>query len=192
MILADHQIKALCEKPERAMIFPFVPCQVRYDGLSEDGHVISYGLTSYGYDARLSSEFKVVDRNFRGTIDPKNLDPSVFLTFTADRYLELPPNGFVLGRTLERFVMPPDVVAVCYAKSTYARCGIVVGVTPIEPGWEGYVTLEFSNTSSAWARIYVGEGICQFQFHRGEPCTVTYADRDGKYQNQVGVVLPRM
>jgi dCTP deaminase len=157
------------------------------------GSLISYGVSSYGYDARLADEFKVFTPAGGPVIDPKAFDPAHFEAVTATDHLDIPPHGFVLGRTVERFKIPRNVMAICFAKSTYARCGIVVGVTPIEPEFEGTVTLEFSNTTDKPARIYVGEGICQFVFLTAdEPCATSYADRKGKYQGQTGVTLARV
>lgn len=186
-ILSDTQIILAAEA---GMITPFTSTQVR----ERDGEpILSYGLSSYGYDARLADEFKVFTGNGEGIVDPKGMDPQHFTTIAGHGSVIIPPHGFALGRTVERFKIPRDVLAICYAKSTYARCGIVVGVTPLEPEWEGFVTLEFSNTTSRPARIYANEGICQFVFLQGTwPCVTSYADRGGKYQNQTGVVLARV
>jgi dCTP deaminase len=167
------------------MIEPFVEAQV---GVG----VISWGLSSYGYDARLAREFKVFT-NVHGTIvDPVDFCPSGFVEKEGDSCL-IPPNSFVLGRTVEYFRIPRDVMAICLGKSTYARCGVIVNVTPLEPGWEGHVTLEFSNTTPLPVRIHALQGVCQFLFFRGEePCEVSYADRKGKYMKQTGVTLPRL
>jgi len=167
------------------MIEPFVEAQKR-DGC------ISYGLSSYGYDARVADEFKIFT-NVNGTVvDPKNFDPDCFVDRKTDVCV-IPPNSFALARTVEKFRIPRDVLTVCLGKSTYARCGIIVNVTPLEPEWEGYVTLEFSNTTPLPARIYANEGACQFLFFKGDlPCEVSYAMRKGKYMDQTGVVVPRL
>jgi dCTP deaminase len=167
------------------MIEPFVDRQKR-DGC------ISYGLSSYGYDARVADEFKIFTNVHSAVVDPKNFSPDSFV----DRKTEIcviPPNSFALARTVEYFRVPKDILVICLGKSTYARCGIIVNVTPLEPGWEGHVTLEFSNTTPLPARIYANEGACQFLFLKGnEPCEVTYADRAGKYMGQRGVTLPKI
>ena len=170
---------------EHGMIEPFEPGQFR------DG-VISYGLSSYGYDARVSDEFKIFTNVDNAIVDPKNFAANSFV----DRKLPVcivPPNSFVLARTVEYFRVPRDVLVICLGKATYARCGIIVNVTPLEPGWEGHVTLEFSNTTPLPAKVYANEGACQFLFFKGdEPCLVSYADRAGKYMRQRGVTLPRL
>ena len=173
----------MCEEHE--MIAPFETGQVR------EG-VISYGLSSYGYDIRVAPEFKVFTNVHNVVVDPKAFDERSFVDVNAD-YCIIPPNSFALARTLEYFRIPRDVLAICVGKSTYARCGIVVNVTPLEPAWEGYLTLEISNTTPLPAKIYGGEGIAQLLFLEGdEEPTVAYADRKGKYQGQVGVTPPRM
>jgi dCTP deaminase len=168
---------------EQGMIEPFEPHQVR------DG-VISYGLSSYGYDIRVANEFKVFT-NVRSTlVDPKRFDEDAFVT-VREATCTIPPNSFALARTVEYFRIPRDVLTLCVGKSTYARCGIIVNVTPFEPEWEGYVTLEISNTTPLPARIYANEGIAQVLFFRADDvCRVSYADRSGKYQKQQGIVLP--
>lgn len=190
MILADHEIRALAQG---GMITPFHDAQRGKD-------IISYGLSSFGYDARVDRQFKVFTRyevvpdNFGGNIviDPKNFNNCIFTEHEGD-FCIIPPNGFVLARTMETFDIPRDVLAVCMGKSTYARCGIVTGCTPLEPEWRGMVTLEFSNTTPLPAKIYAGEGACQFLFFKGEgPCEVSYKDRKGKYQDQTEVTLPRI
>jgi dCTP deaminase len=171
------------------MIDPFEPGQV---STVNGQKVISYGLSSYGYDARLAPEFKVFTNVHSAVVDPKNFNPKSFVE-TAGDYCIIPPNSFILGRTVERFVIPRNVAVVCLGKSTYARCGLVVGVTPLEPEWEGYVTLEISNTTPLPAKVYANEGIAQFLFFQGdEPCHISYGDRKGKYQNQTGIVLPKL
>ena len=170
---------------ERRMIEPFHEKQVR------EG-VISYGLSSYGYDARIADEFKIFTNINHTIVDPKDFDPRSFVDFKGDQCI-IPPNSFALARTVERFRIPRDVIVVCVGKSTYARCGIIVNVTPFEPEWEGIVTLEVSNTTPLPARIYAGEGIAQFLFFEGdEPCETSYADKKGKYQAQQGLTLPRL
>ena len=153
---------------------------------------ISYGLSSYGYDARVAPEFKIFTNVDSAVVDPKNFSPASFVDRTTDVCV-IPPNSFALARTVEYFRIPRDVLVICLGKSTYARCGIIVNVTPLEPGWEGHVTLEFSNTTPLPAKIYANEGACQFLFLQGnEPCEVSYADRAGKYMGQRGVTLPRL
>jgi dCTP deaminase len=154
--------------------------------------VISYGLSSYGYDLRVSDEFKIFTNVNSAIIDPKAFDERSFVSVQAESVI-VPPNSFALARSVEYFRIPRDVISVCVGKSTYARCGIIVNVTPFEPEWEGYVTLEISNTTPLPARVYANEGLCQILFFRGsEPCEVSYADRKGKYQKQQGIVLPRL
>lgn len=182
-LLADHQIreKALQEN----MIEPFLEKQ------TGDG-VISYGLSSYGYDARLAPEFKIFTNVNNDIVDPKNFSESGFVEREGDHCI-IPPNSFVLGRTVEYFKIPRNVLVICLGKSTYARCGIIVNVTPLEPDWEGHVTLEFSNTTPLPAIIYANEGVCQFLFlESSEACETSYADRKGKYMKQKGVTLPRI
>ena len=167
------------------MISPFVDSQVRKD-------VISYGVSSYGYDARVSDEFKIFTNVDNAIVDPKHFSPNSFVDRKTDVCI-IPPNSFVLARTVEYFRIPRDVLVICLGKSTYARCGIIVNVTPLEPEWEGHVTLEFSNTTPLPAKIYAHEGACQFLFIKGAgPCDVSYKDRQGKYMGQAGVTLPRL
>lgn len=183
MILSDKWIreKAL----NTGMIEPFVEAQ-RRDG------VISYGLSSYGYDARVAPEFKIFTNINSAIVDPKKFSEDMFVTKEGDECI-IPPNGFALARTVEYFRIPEDVLVICLGKSTYARCGIIVNVTPLEPGWEGHVTLEFSNTTPLPAKIYANEGICQFLFFKGnERCETSYRDRKGKYMHQTGVTLPKI
>lgn len=180
MLLADSQI------PNEVLITPFAPAQVR------DG-VISYGVTSYGYDARIGNLFKVFTNTFGAIIDPKNFNPAAFITREVKDgdAVVIPPNSFVLGETVEEFVIPRSVLAVCLGKSTYARCGLIVNVTPLEPEWRGKVTVEISNTTPLPAKVYAGEGIMQILFFRGEKeCGTSYADKKGKYQDQAGIMLP--
>ena len=170
---------------DHGMIEPFT------ENLKRDG-VISYGVSSYGYDARVSNEFKIFTNVNSAIVDPKEFSPQSFVDVTTDVCI-IPPNSFALARTVEYFRIPRDVLVICLGKSTYARCGIVVNVTPLEPEWEGHVTLEFSNTTPLPAKIYANEGACQFIFLKGDPsCDVSYRDRSGKYQGQQGVTLPRL
>ncbi len=170
---------------EHRMIEPFEDRQVR------DG-VVSYGLSSYGYDIRVADEFKVFTNINSTVVDPKNFDARSFVDMKTDICI-IPPNSFALARTLEYFRIPRDVLTVCVGKSTYARCGLIVNVTPFEPEWEGYVTLEISNTTPLPARVYANEGIAQVLFFQSdEPCEVSYADKKGKYQKQQGLTLPRL
>ena len=170
---------------ESGMIEPFVEKQNR------EG-VISYGLSSYGYDARVASEFKIFTDVDNAVVDPKNFAENSFVT-RHGASCTIPPHSFVLAHTVEYFRIPRDTLVVCLGKSTYARCGIIVNVTPLEPEWEGQVTIEISNTTPLPARIYANEGICQFLFFQGaSPCEVSYADRAGKYMGQRGVAPPRM
>lgn len=172
------------------MIEPFVEQQVS----SVDGQqrVISYGVSSYGYDARVADEFKIFTNVNSAVVDPKHFSNESFITKQGDTCV-IPPNSFVLARTVEYFRIPRDVLVICLGKSTYARCGIIVNVTPLEPEWEGYVTLEFSNTTPLPAVIYANEGVCQFLFLKGEkPCQRSYADKQGKYMRQTGVTLAKV
>jgi len=170
---------------EQRMIEPFAEGQVR------DG-VISYGVSSYGYDIRVAEEFKIFTNVFSAVVDPKNFDPKSMIDFKG-QVCVIPPNSFALARTVEYFRIPRDVLTVCVGKSTYARCGIIVNVTPFEPEWEGYVTLEISNTTPLPARIYANEGIAQVLFFQAdEECETSYADKKGKYQKQESIVLPRL
>ena len=182
-VLSDKWIKKMVKAS--AMIKPFVSKQTRKGK-------ISFGLSSYGYDARVSNEFKIFTNVNSEIVDPKNFKPTNFVTKNVSECI-IPPNSFVLARTVEKFKIPDDVLVICLGKSTYARCGIIVNVTPLEPGWEGYVTLEFSNTTPLPAKIYANEGVAQFVFLKGnEKPEVTYADRNGKYMGQTGVTLPKV
>lgn len=185
-ILSDKWIR---EKSfNEGMISPFVEKQVKE---VESKKIISYGLSSYGYDARVASDFKIFTNINTAIVDPKNFSNESFVSKNTEVCI-IPPNSFALARTVEYFKIPLDVLVICVGKSTYARCGIIVNVTPLEPGWEGYVTLEFSNTTPLPAKIYANEGACQFLFLKGnEACETSYSDRNGKYMNQVGVTLPR-
>src|SRR4249919_2541539 len=168
---------------EHKMIEPFEDRQVR-------AGVISYGLSSYGYDIRIADEFKIFTNVNSTIVDPKNMDPGSMVDFRGPIAI-VPPNSFALGRTIEYFRIPRNVLTITVGKSTYARCGIITNVTPFEPEWEGYVTLEISNTTPLPAKIYANEGIAQVLFFESdEPCLVSYADRQGKYQGQQGIVLP--
>jgi dCTP deaminase len=170
---------------ETGMIAPFVDGQVR------EG-VVSYGVSSYGYDIRVADEFKVFTNVNNTVIDPKNFDPRAFVDIRADVCI-VPPNSFALARTIEYFKIPRNILTICLGKSTYARCGIIVNVTPFEPEWEGYVTLEISNTTPLPAKIYANEGIAQVLFLQSdEDCEQSYADKKGKYLKQTGVTLPRI
>ena len=182
-IMPDFWIKKMVK--EKQMISPFV------EKLEKDG-VLSYGLSSYGYDARVSNEFKIFTNVNSGIVDPKIFKKESFVTKIGKECI-IPPNSFALARTMEYFKIPEDVMVICLGKSTYARCGIIVNVTPLEPGWEGHVTLEFSNTTPLPAKIYANEGIAQFVFIKGnEKPGVTYAKRKGKYMKQKGVTLPKI
>ncbi len=182
-IKSDNWIRRMAL--EQAMIEPFVENQVRQG-------VVSYGLSSYGYDIRVADEFKIFTNVYSVVVDPKNFDPRSMVDFKGDVCI-IPPNSFALARTVEYFHIPRDVLTICVGKSTYARCGIIVNVTPFEPEWEGYVTLEISNTTPLPARIYANEGIAQVLFFQGdEPCDISYADRKGKYQKQQTILLPHI
>ncbi len=182
-IKADSWIRKMAQ--EQRMIEPFVENQVR------DG-VVSYGLSSYGYDIRVADEFKIFTNVFSAIVDPKNFDNQSMIDFKGDVCV-IPPNSFALARTIEYFRIPRSILTICVGKSTYARCGIIVNVTPFEPEWEGFVTLEISNTTPLPAKIYANEGIAQVLFFDGdEICEVSYADRKGKYQNQQSILLPRL
>ena len=182
-IKADRWIRKMAL--EHGMIEPFEDRQVR------EG-VVSYGLSSYGYDIRVADEFKIFTNINNTLIDPKNFDPLSFVDVKSDTCI-VPPNSFALARTIEYFRIPRDVLTVCLGKSTYARCGIIVNVTPFEPEWEGFVTLEISNSTPLPAKIYSNEGLCQILFFQGdEPCETSYKDKAGKYQKQTGIVLPKL
>jgi dCTP deaminase len=174
---------------DHQMIEPFSENQVRLD---ENGNkLISYGVSSYGYDVRCSNEFKVFTNIHSAVVDPKSFDEKSFVDIESDICV-IPPNSFALARTVEYFKIPRNVLTVCLGKSTYARCGIIVNVTPLEPEWEGHVTLEFSNTTNLPAKIYAGEGVAQMLFFESdEDCEISYKDRGGKYQGQTGVTLPK-
>ncbi len=172
------------------MIEPFSETQVRHD--EAGGRLISYGLSSYGYDLRVSSEFKVFTNVYNTVVDPKAFDDRSFVDMDTETCI-VPPNSFALARSVEYFRIPRDVLTICVGKSTYARCGIIVNVTPFEPEWEGHVTLEISNTTPLPAKIYANEGLAQVVFFQGdEVCETSYADRGGKYMKQRGITIPRM
>ena len=187
-IKSDKWIKRMAST--EAMIEPFESGQVRF---IDDQKVISYGTSSYGYDVRCASEFKIFTNvHTTNVVDPKNFDETSFVTIDEPSCI-IPPNSFALARTIEYFRIPKDVLTICLGKSTYARCGLIVNVTPLEPTWEGYLTLEISNTTPLPAKVYGGEGIAQLLFFEGdEEPEVAYADRKGKYMKQVGVTLPKM
>lgn len=181
--MSDRWIRKMAQ--EQKMIEPF--CE-----RTEGRQLISYGLSSYGYDIRVAREFKVFTNVYNSIVDPKDFRKDSFVDITADICI-IPPNSFALARTVEYFRIPKNVITVCLGKSTYARCGIIVNVTPFEPGWEGIVTLEISNTTPLPAKIYAGEGIAQVLFFQGnEPCETSYADRKGKYQGQQEITLPKV
>jgi dCTP deaminase len=179
----DHWIRKMAL--EQRMIEPFEAGQVRQG-------VISYGVSSYGYDIRVANEFKIFTNVFSAVVDPKAFDPKSMVDFEGDVCI-IPPNSFVLARTVEYFRIPRSVLTVCLGKSSYARCGLIVNVTPFEPEWEGFVTLEISNTTPLPAKVYANEGIAQVLFFEAdEECDVSYADRKGKYQKQETIVLPKL
>jgi dCTP deaminase len=179
----DHWIRKMAM--EHGMIEPFVDHQVR------EG-VISFGVSSYGYDVRVADEFKIFTNVFSAIVDPKQFDTRSMVDFKGDVCI-IPPNSFALAKTVEYFRIPRKVLTVCVGKSTYARCGLIVNVTPFEPEWEGYVTLEISNTTPLPARIYANEGIAQVLFFEAdEECGISYADKKGKYQHQQSIILPKI
>ena len=179
----DHWIRKMAI--EHKMIAPLTDSQVR-------NGVISYGVSSYGYDVRVAGEFKIFTNVFGAIVDPKNFDPKSMVDFVGEVCV-IPPNSFALARTVEYFRIPRNVLTICLGKSTYARCGIIVNVTPFEPEWEGFVTLEISNTTPLPARIYANEGLAQVLFFEAdEECETSYADKKGKYQKQQSIVLPKL
>lgn len=185
-IKSDKWIRRMAE--QHGMIEPFEPGQMREGA---HGRMISYGTSSYGYDVRCANEFKIFTNINSAIVDPKNFDDNSFVDVKADVCI-IPPNSFALARTVEYFRIPRNVLTVCLGKSTYARCGIIVNVTPLEPEWEGHVTLEFSNTTTLPAKIYANEGVAQMLFFESdEVCETSYRDRGGKYQFQTGVTLPK-
>jgi dCTP deaminase len=182
-IMSDRWIRRMAK--DHRMIEPFEDHQVRVG-------VISYGVSSYGYDMRVANEFRIFTNVLSSVVDPKAFDPKSFVEYQGEVCI-VPPNSFALSRSVEYFRIPRDVLTICVGKSTYARCGIITNVTPFEPEWEGYVTLEISNTTPLPARIYANEGIAQVLFFRGdEPPEISYKDKSGKYQGQQGVTLPRI
>jgi dCTP deaminase len=188
-IKSDRWIRRMAER--QRMIEPFEPGQIKY----ANGHrLVSYGTSSYGYDIRCSNEFKIFTNINTTIVDPKNFDERSFVDFRGEVCI-IPPNSFALARTVEYFRIPRNVLTICLGKSTYARCGSIVNVTPLEPEWEGYVTLEFSNTTPLPAKIYANEGVAQVIFLESAPddvCQTSYKDRGGKYQGQTGVTLPKI
>jgi len=186
-MLSDKEIRRLSQ--ERRMIEPFIDRQVRR--LESGQNVISYGLSSYGYDLRVAGEFKVFTNVFNTVVDPKAFDSRSFVDVHGETCI-VPPNSFALARSVEYFRIPRGILTICLGKSTYARCGIIVNVTPLEPEWEGHITLEISNTTPLPAKIYANEGLAQVIFLRAtDLCEVSYSDRKGKYQAQNGITLPR-
>lgn len=184
-IQSDKWIRHMAETAE--MITPFEPAQVR---ANTQGKIVSYGTSSYGYDVRCANEFKVFTNINSAVVDPKNFNPTSFVDLSVDVCI-IPPNSFALARSVEYFKIPRNVLVICLGKSTYARCGIIVNVTPLEPEWEGHITLEFSNTTPLPAKIYANEGVAQLLFLASdEACALSYKDREGKYQGQRGVTLP--
>ena len=182
-IKSDNWIEKMAMN--HGMIEPFESEQIK-------NGKISYGLSSFGYDIRVSDEYKIFTNVNNSIVDPKNFDAASFVDFKGDICI-VPPNSFALARSIEYFRIPRDVLSICVGKSTYARCGIIVNVTPFEPEWEGYVTLEISNTSPLPAKIYSNEGLCQVLFFQSdEECRISYKDKDGKYQKQKGITLPKM
>ena len=183
---SDKWIRTMAQ--DHKMIEPFVAEQTKNE---ETTPIISYGVSSYGYDVRSADEFKIFTNINSAVVDPKSFDPKSFVDIKTDVCI-IPPNSFVLARTVEYFRIPRNVLVICLGKSTYARCGIIVNVTPLEPEWEGHITLEFSNTTNLPAKIYANEGVAQLIFlESDEPCEVSYKDRKGKYQGQQGVTLPK-
>ena len=186
-IKSDKWIRRMAE--QACMIEPFAPDLVR---TNDTGRIVSYGTSSYGYDVRVANEFKIFTNINSTIVDPKDFDARNFVDFTGDVCI-IPPNSFALARTVEYFRIPRSVLTVCLGKSTYARCGIIVNVTPLEPEWEGHVTLEFSNTTPLPAKIYANEGVAQMLFFESdEVCETSYRDRGGKYLGQTGVTLPKI
>ena len=186
-LLSDREIKEFALK--EGMIKPFSDKLIKH---KEDLKLVSYGLSSYGYDLRVADEFKVFTNVYNSIVDPKNFSEDSFVNIKGN-YCIIPPNSFALARSVEYFKIPRNILTMCIGKSTYARCGIIVNVTPFEPEWEGYVTLEISNTTPLPAKIYSNEGLAQVLFLKGsEVCDISYSDRKGKYMKQTGIVVPRM
>jgi dCTP deaminase len=185
-IKSDKWIRRMAE--EHGMIEPYEPKQIKQNG---NGRVVSFGTSSYGYDIRCSNEFKIFTNINSAIVDPKQFDDTSFVDFEGDVCI-IPPNSFALARTVEYFRIPRNILTLCVGKSTYARCGIIVNVTPFEPEWEGYATLEFSNTTPLPAKMYANEGVAQVIFlEADEECETSYKDRAGKYMRQIGVTLPK-
>jgi len=186
-LLPDHWIRRMAL--EQKMIEPFVDNSVKQ---IDNRRIVSFGLSSYGYDLRVADEFKVFTNVYNSLVDPKNFQEDAFVDING-KYCIIPPNSFALARSVEYFRIPRNVLTICIGKSTYARCGIIVNVTPFEPEWEGFVTLEISNTTPLPAKIYANEGLAQVLFFEAkEVCDVSYADRKGKYMHQEGIVVPRI
>jgi len=185
-VKSDKWIRRMAK--EHGLIDPFEPGQVKQQG---DKKLVSYGTSSYGYDVRCATEFRIFTNINSSIVDPKNFDSNSFVNLDTDVCI-IPPNSFALARTVEYFRIPRNILTICLGKSTYARCGIIVNVTPLEPEWEGHVTLEFSNTTTLPAKIYANEGVAQMIFFESdEVCETSYKDRGGKYQGQTGVTLPK-
>ena len=185
-VKSDSWIRRMAK--DQGMIEPFASAQVKENG---SGRIVSYGTSSYGYDVRCAREFRVFTNINSAVVDPKDFDSRSFVNVESDVCI-IPPNSFALARTIEYFRIPRNVLTICLGKSTYARCGIIVNVTPLEPEWEGHVTLEFSNTTTLPAKIYANEGVAQMIFFESdEVCEISYKDRAGKYQGQIGVTLPK-
>ena len=185
-VKSDKWIRRMAK--EHGLIEPFEPGQIKQQG---DRKLISYGTSSYGYDVRCATEFRIFTNINSSIVDPKNFDSNSFVNLDTDVCI-IPPNSFALARTVEYFRIPRNILTICLGKSTYARCGIIVNVTPLEPEWEGHVTLEFSNTTTLPAKIYANEGVAQMIFFESdEVCEISYKDRGGKYQGQTGVTLPK-
>jgi len=185
-VKSDKWIRRMAK--EHGLIDPFEPGQVKQHG---DKKLVSYGTSSYGYDVRCATEFRIFTNINSSVVDPKNFDSNSFVNMDTDVCI-IPPNSFALARTVEYFRIPRNILTICLGKSTYARCGIIVNVTPLEPEWEGHVTLEFSNTTTLPAKIYANEGVAQMIFFESdEVCETSYKDRGGKYQGQTGVTLPK-
>lgn len=186
-LLSDDRIREFVKKYN--MIEPFSDKLIKK---KEDGNVVSYGLSSYGYDLRIADEFKIFTNVHNILVDPKNFREESFITIKGDSCI-IPPNSFALARSVEYFRIPRNILTICIGKSTYARCGIIVNVTPFEPEWEGVVTLEISNTTPLPAKVYANEGVAQVLFFEAKsPCSISYADRKGKYMKQKGIVSPKM
>ncbi len=185
-VKSDKWIRRMAK--DHGLIDPFEPGQVKQQG---DRKLVSYGTSSYGYDVRCATEFRIFTNINSSIVDPKNFDSNSFVNLDTDVCI-IPPNSFALARTVEYFRIPRNILTICLGKSTYARCGIIVNVTPLEPEWEGHVTLEFSNTTTLPAKVYANEGVAQMIFFESdEVCETSYKDRGGKYQGQTGVTLPK-